>query len=63
MDVSRAPLLRLVTAAEPGTGRWLALLQIYQLVRDHTAMDSRLDEVRAIIDGRRRPARTAAAVP
>ena len=51
MDVSRAPLLRLVTAAEPGTGRWLALLQIYQLVRDHTAMDIVLDEVRAIIDG------------
>ena len=51
MDVSRAPLLRLVIAAEPGTGRWLALLQIYQLVRDHTAMDILLDEVRTIIEG------------
>ena len=36
MDLTRAPLLRLTVAAEPGTGRWLALLQIHHMVLDHT---------------------------
>ncbi len=58
MDLRRAPLLRLQVAAEPGTGRWLALLQIHHLVRDHLAMDVMLEEVAAILsgDGDRLPA-------
>ena len=39
MDLGRAPLLRLITAAEPGTGRWLALLQVHHLLLDHTGLE------------------------
>ncbi|GAA3773547.1 hypothetical protein GCM10022403_005840 [Streptomyces coacervatus] len=53
MDVTRAPLLDLHIAAHPeGDGRWLASLRIHQMVRDHTAMDVLLGEVRAILAGR-----------
>ena len=39
MDLGTAPLLRLTTAAEPGTGRWLALLQFHHLLMDHTGLE------------------------
>ena len=39
MDLGRAPLLRVRVAAEPGTGRWLALLQLHHLVIDHTGLE------------------------
>jgi amino acid adenylation domain-containing protein len=51
LDLSHAPLLRLHLAAEPGTGRWLALLQIHHVVRDHMAMDVVLEEVATILRG------------
>ncbi len=52
LDLGRAPLLRAQVAAEPGSGRWLALLQMHQLVQDHTAMDVMLGEVGALLAGR-----------
>ena len=36
MDLRRAPLLRAAVAAEPGTGRWLALLQVHHLALAHS---------------------------
>ena len=63
MDLSRAPLLRLTAAAEPGTGRWLALLQVHHLVLDHAALEVVLEEIAALLAGRAGPAAGAAAVP
>ena len=37
MALDRAPLVRAHLAAEPGTGRWLVLVQVHHLVADHTA--------------------------
>jgi aryl carrier-like protein len=51
MDLGRAPLLRVHVAAEPGSGRWLALLQIHHLVLDHTGMQLVLGEIAAFIRG------------
>src|SRR5690606_18628222 len=52
LDVRRAPLLRVHVAAEPGSERWLALLQIHHLLRDHTGSDVVLGEVAAFMAGR-----------
>nr|WP_234334292.1 non-ribosomal peptide synthetase [Streptomyces sp. NRRL B-1347] len=51
MDVGRAPLLRAYIAAEPGSDRWLMVLQNHHLVLDHTTFDVLLDEVRALLRG------------
>jgi amino acid adenylation domain-containing protein len=51
IDLGRAPLLRVHVAAESGTGRWLALLQIHHVIRDHMAMDVMLEEVAAVLRG------------
>ncbi|WP_460625127.1 non-ribosomal peptide synthetase, partial [Kitasatospora kifunensis] len=55
MDVTRAPLLRAHIAAEPdtepGSARWLLLLQRHHLVTDHTALDVLLAEIQAILAG------------
>ena len=52
MDLSRAPLLRLTTAAEPGTGRYLALLQMHHMVLDHAGLEMVLGEIEALVAGR-----------
>ena len=51
MDLGRAPLLRAHVAAEPGAGRWLALLQIHHIVLDHTALEVMLHELGAFLAG------------
>ncbi|MER5642626.1 amino acid adenylation domain-containing protein [Kitasatospora sp. NPDC002227] len=52
MDLTRAPLLTLHIAAEPGSDRWLALLRMHHLVGDHTSRDVLLEELRAFVSGR-----------
>ncbi|MER6085764.1 amino acid adenylation domain-containing protein, partial [Streptomyces sp. NPDC001833] len=53
MDLCKAPLIHVLTAAEPGAdGRWLALLRIHHLVQDHTTRDVLLHELRTILSGR-----------
>ena len=51
LDVRRAPLLRAYVAAEPGTGRWLALLQVHHLVLDHLGLEMVLGEITALLRG------------
>ncbi|MFI0041371.1 amino acid adenylation domain-containing protein, partial [Streptomyces mutabilis] len=51
MDLDRAPLLRMHTAAAPH-GRWLALLRMHHMIQDHTAMEVILGEVEAFLAGR-----------
>ena len=51
MELTAAPLLRALVAAEPGTGRWLALLQVHHLLEDHTGQDVVLAEIAAMLAG------------
>ncbi|WP_329579236.1 amino acid adenylation domain-containing protein [Kitasatospora sp. NBC_01250] len=51
MDIRRAPLLRAWVAQEPGSERWLLLLQRHHLVTDHTALEVLLGELRAFVEG------------
>ena len=51
MDLRRAPLLRALVAAEPGTGRWLALVQVHHLVQDHLGLEVVLGEITALLRG------------
>ncbi|MEU7076109.1 amino acid adenylation domain-containing protein, partial [Streptomyces narbonensis] len=52
MDLGEAPLIRLHAAAVPGGERWLALVRVHHMVRDHTALDILMEEVRAFLEGR-----------
>ncbi|MDX3118309.1 non-ribosomal peptide synthetase [Streptomyces scabiei] len=51
MNLGHAPLLRVDYAALPGGG-WMALTRMHHTVRDHTALDVVLSEVRTIVAGR-----------
>ncbi|MEV7190174.1 amino acid adenylation domain-containing protein, partial [Streptomyces sp. NPDC093510] len=51
MDIRQAPLLRATIAAEPGSDRWLAVVQTHHLVQDHTAMGVLFGEIRALLEG------------
>ncbi|MCD0486485.1 condensation domain-containing protein, partial [Streptacidiphilus sp. ASG 303] len=52
MDIGRAPLIRMYTAQEPGTGVWHALLQVHHLVLDRTSFSILMGEIRAFLTGR-----------
>ncbi|MDX3119084.1 non-ribosomal peptide synthetase, partial [Streptomyces scabiei] len=51
MDLSRAPLIELHTAAGPD-GRRLGLVRVHHMVQDHTALSVLLDEIHAFLTGR-----------
>ncbi|MGZ4432224.1 MAG: amino acid adenylation domain-containing protein, partial [Trebonia sp.] len=51
IDIGRAPLLAACAAAEPGTGKWLALVQFHHLVLDHTTMEVVFGEIAARLAG------------
>ncbi|MDX5570039.1 amino acid adenylation domain-containing protein, partial [Streptomyces sp. ID05-04B] len=51
MDLSRAPLVELHTAAGPD-GRRLGLVRVHHMVQDHTALSVLLDEIHAFLTGR-----------
>ncbi|WP_312875025.1 non-ribosomal peptide synthase/polyketide synthase [Actinomadura litoris] len=52
MDLRRAPLLDVHVAAVPGSDAWLLLARAHHMVRDGTALEVLLDEVRAYVAGR-----------
>ncbi|MDH6711470.1 amino acid adenylation domain-containing protein, partial [Kitasatospora sp. MAA19] len=52
MDLTRAPLLDARIAAEPGSARWLLLLQRHHLITDHTTLEVLLAEIQAVMAGR-----------
>ncbi|MFD3834347.1 amino acid adenylation domain-containing protein [Streptomyces sp. NPDC058621] len=52
MDLGRAPLIGLHTAAVPGGDRWFALFRAHHMVQDHTAVVVLLEEVQAVLAGR-----------
>ncbi|MBX9367020.1 condensation domain-containing protein, partial [Streptomyces sp. WAC04114] len=52
MNLGRAPLLSVQFAAEPGTGRWLALVRVHHVVMDHTTLEVLLGDIRAFLAGR-----------
>ncbi|WP_330333159.1 amino acid adenylation domain-containing protein [Streptomyces sp. NBC_00536] len=51
MDLGRAPMITVHTAAVPGTDRRLALVRLHHMVQDHTALEALLDEVQAFMTG------------
>jgi amino acid adenylation domain-containing protein len=53
MDLRTAPLVRLYTVAESGTGQLYALLQVHHLIGDQMGLQVVLGEVRLVLDGRR----------
>ncbi|MFJ9743468.1 amino acid adenylation domain-containing protein, partial [Streptomyces sp. NPDC101166] len=52
MDLGEAPLIRVHTARAPGGRQWLALVRVHHMVRDHTALEVLMAEVRAFLEGR-----------
>ncbi|TQF02724.1 amino acid adenylation domain-containing protein [Kitasatospora acidiphila] len=51
IDLTTAPLIRVLTAADQAAGQWLALVRMHHLVQDHTTIDVVLGELRAIMSG------------
>nr|WP_168488174.1 non-ribosomal peptide synthetase [Streptomyces sp. RLB1-33]QIY68645.1 amino acid adenylation domain-containing protein [Streptomyces sp. RLB1-33] len=52
IELNRAPLLQVHIAADPHSGRWLALLRVHHMIRDHRTLEVLLGELRAILSGR-----------
>ncbi|MGY2438175.1 amino acid adenylation domain-containing protein [Pseudomonas sp. SDO52101_S400] len=61
LDISQAPLLRLVYARDPAHDRVVAMLLFHHVVMDHTALDVVQHEMLACLQGRQ--ASLGAAVP
>jgi len=52
MDLRRAPLIRLMVAADPlGSGQWYALLQSHHITTDHVTSEAVISEVVAHLQG------------
>ncbi|MFJ4156105.1 non-ribosomal peptide synthase/polyketide synthase [Pseudomonas sp. NPDC089752] len=51
LDLSRAPLMRLLYADDPANQRVVAILQFHHLALDHTAMEVIAGEMRALLTG------------
>ncbi|MER8537778.1 condensation domain-containing protein, partial [Mesorhizobium sp. M1023] len=51
IDLGRAPLMRVVIAREPGTGRWLLLELQHHLIGDNTTSEVMYAEVRTVLAG------------
>ncbi|MBV8100056.1 MAG: amino acid adenylation domain-containing protein, partial [Verrucomicrobia bacterium] len=52
LDLTQAPLLRVVAAQEPSTGRWLVVLLLHHLIGDHSTLQLMHFEVMALLEGR-----------
>jgi Condensation domain len=52
IDVSQAPLLRVLLAHDAPRSRWLVLLQCHHLAIDHITLELMFAEVRALLEGR-----------
>jgi amino acid adenylation domain-containing protein len=51
IDVTRAPMMHVHVAPDPGQARWQLLLQCHHLVLDHTSLEMVISEVRARLEG------------
>ncbi|WAX81773.1 amino acid adenylation domain-containing protein [Streptomyces sp. KMM 9044] len=51
MDLRSAPLIRAHVAADRGGDRWVCLVRIHQMVRDHTSQEALLRELGAFLSG------------
>jgi amino acid adenylation domain-containing protein len=51
IDVTCAPMMRILTAPDPQHSRWLLLLQCHHLVLDHTSLELLLAEASAHLSG------------
>ena len=51
MNLGRAPLMRAHVAAEPGSGRWLVLVQTHHMLEDNRTLAMMLGEVGALLRG------------
>ncbi|CAG1019157.1 partial arthrofactin-type cyclic lipopeptide synthetase C, partial [Burkholderiaceae bacterium] len=52
LDVQQAPLMRVVIACDPASGRWLLLWLLHHLVADHTTLEVMHHEIEAHLLGR-----------
>lgn len=52
LDVSSAPLLRLLLAADPHCMKWYVLLQVHHLVSDHQSLRTIIAEAMDCLEGR-----------
>ena len=55
LDVSQAPLIRLVYARDPALGRVVGILLFHHLVMDHIALEAMRDEIEASLAGDAEP--------
>ncbi|MFJ8001340.1 amino acid adenylation domain-containing protein, partial [Streptomyces sp. NPDC096310] len=51
MDLRRAPLMDIRTAAEPGTDRRLLVVRMHHITQDHTTLELVLREITALLAG------------